>query len=138
MISNQLSVFKSPSIVMKIADRKDQLSAANKSIINNFQVDLEEKIRSLSASLSSFIGRQKEQLDSMEEICGSCLKFQDEVMTSSLILLNQVFVYFFIFLSAGFGRICWKGCFFKGYVHLPDENNSEYRPVAHGGHGREF
>lgn len=65
--------------LVQIADREDQLSAANRSIVNNFQADLEEKIRILCSTVSSFIARQKEQLESVEEICKSCIEFQDKV-----------------------------------------------------------
>ncbi|CAA6668485.1 unnamed protein product [Spirodela intermedia] len=45
----------------------DNLSAANKSVVHNFQVYLSEKTT-----------RQKEQLKHVEELCQSCVEFQDK------------------------------------------------------------
>ncbi|CAA6660649.1 unnamed protein product [Spirodela intermedia] len=80
------SIHDNASLHSKI-DREDQLSAANRSIVNNFQADLEDKIRTLCSTVSSFIARQKEQLESVEEICKACIEYQDK---SSMELAEKV------------------------------------------------
>ncbi|MQM03110.1 hypothetical protein Taro_035884 [Colocasia esculenta] len=68
-------------------DRKDMLIAANRSIVDNFQADLEAKMRALSGMLISFMAQQRKQLESAEQICKSYLEFHNK---SSTELMNKV------------------------------------------------
>ncbi|XP_078434757.1 P-loop containing nucleoside triphosphate hydrolases superfamily protein [Wolffia australiana] len=65
------------SLYLKMG-KEDQLNSENRLIVNSFQLDLEEKVRALGDILSSYITRQKEQLDTVEEICKSCVESQEK------------------------------------------------------------
>ncbi|KAK1309672.1 hypothetical protein QJS10_CPA08g01445 [Acorus calamus] len=63
----------------KKAAREDRLSAVNRSVVNDFQADLAEKIGSLSSIIVASMARQNEQLQCVEKLCHSCLEVHNKI-----------------------------------------------------------
>ncbi|KAF8403314.1 hypothetical protein HHK36_011416 [Tetracentron sinense] len=65
------------SLFIKIA-REENLNVENRSVVNNFQAELAEKIDSLCSAVTTSISRQNEHLQSVEELCHSFMDFHDK------------------------------------------------------------
>jgi kinesin family member 11 len=60
-------------------DRGEKLSATNRSVVNTFQTDLASKLDILSATLNASIDQQNKHLESVEDLCQSCVDSHDKV-----------------------------------------------------------
>ncbi|KAJ6800792.1 kinesin-like protein KIN-5C isoform X2 [Iris pallida] len=60
----------------KIA-REDQLNTKNRSIVNNYQADLQEKVSTLCKIVVASMGWQNKHIKSVEKLCQSSLDFHD-------------------------------------------------------------
>ncbi|KAM0940383.1 putative plus-end-directed kinesin ATPase [Dioscorea sansibarensis] len=74
------SVCDNASLFSKIA-REDQLNATNRSIVNNFREELEEKVSILCHTVSSSMAQQKKHLQCVEKLCQSSLDFNEKAMS---------------------------------------------------------
>lgn len=118
------------------------MSAANKSVVHNFQVYLSEKTSVLCSTLFSFIARQKEQLKHVEELCQSCVEFQDKVepVTVMVILIASLPRLSYSiehlphgimkFLSAVIRRTEDESVIFEDFVYFAHGGSSKYCPIA--------
>ncbi|KAJ6833050.1 kinesin-like protein KIN-5C [Iris pallida] len=68
------------SLFSKIA-REDQLNAKNRSTVNNYQVDLQERVSTLCKIVVTSMDRQNKHLQSVEKLCQSCLDFHDKAIS---------------------------------------------------------
>ncbi|ONK57135.1 uncharacterized protein A4U43_C10F16970 [Asparagus officinalis] len=73
------SIRDNASLFSKIA-REDQLNAANRSTVNSFQVDLTDKVTSLCKILATSMEKQNKHLQSVGDLCQSCLDFHDKAV----------------------------------------------------------
>ncbi|KAH7671364.1 Plus-end-directed kinesin ATPase protein [Dioscorea alata] len=74
------SICDNASLFSKIA-REDQLNATNRSIVNNFREELEEKISTLCHTVSSSMAQQRKHLQCVEKLCQSSLDFNEKAMS---------------------------------------------------------
>ncbi|KAJ0972722.1 hypothetical protein J5N97_020681 [Dioscorea zingiberensis] len=74
------SISDNSSLFSKIA-REDKLNTSNRSVVNNFQVDLSEKIRALCGTVVTSLEQQNTHLQSVENLCHSCLEFHDKAVS---------------------------------------------------------
>ncbi|OVA06037.1 Kinesin [Macleaya cordata] len=59
-------------------DREDKLNAENRSVVDNFQAELEEKIGALCSTVSTSMSRQNEHINCVEKLCQSLLDFHEK------------------------------------------------------------
>ncbi|KAH7685570.1 Plus-end-directed kinesin ATPase protein [Dioscorea alata] len=74
------SISDNTSLFSKIA-REDKLNTANRSVVNNFHVDLSEKIRALCGTVVTSLEQQNKHLQCVENLCESCLEFHDKAVS---------------------------------------------------------
>ncbi|KAK6778746.1 hypothetical protein RDI58_025464 [Solanum bulbocastanum] len=67
------------SLFLKI-DREDELSADNRSVVNNFQTDLAKQLGFLSNSVATSVCRQNEHLQCVEKFCHDFLESHDKAV----------------------------------------------------------
>ncbi|KAM0946199.1 putative plus-end-directed kinesin ATPase [Dioscorea sansibarensis] len=68
------------SLFSKIA-REDKLNTTNRTVVNNFHVDLSEKIRVLCGTVVTSLEQQNKHLQCVENLCESCLEFHDKAVS---------------------------------------------------------
>ncbi|XP_072998391.1 kinesin-like protein KIN-5C [Typha latifolia] len=73
------SIRDNASLFSKLA-REDKLSSANRSVVNSFQVDLAAKLGVLCNTVVASMDQQNKHLNSVEELCQSCLDFHDKAV----------------------------------------------------------
>ncbi|KAJ7976146.1 Kinesin-like protein [Quillaja saponaria] len=70
------------SLFLKIG-REDKLSSDNRAVVNNFQVDLAQKVGSLCNTVATSLSRQNEHLQSVEKLCHSFLGDHDKAVVDT-------------------------------------------------------
>uniref|UniRef100_A0A803L2W5 Kinesin-like protein n=1 Tax=Chenopodium quinoa TaxID=63459 RepID=A0A803L2W5_CHEQI len=62
-------------------DREDQLSADNKSVVENYQTELLKRLGSLCSTVASSMSQQNENLQSIDKLCHSMIHNHNEAVT---------------------------------------------------------
>ncbi|XP_058088243.1 kinesin-like protein KIN-5C [Magnolia sinica] len=78
------SIQDNASLFLKIA-REDKMSAANRSVVDNFQTEFSKQIGVLCSTFVASMTRQNEHLQCVENICRSCLDYNEK----SVLELNK-------------------------------------------------
>ncbi|CAI9097700.1 OLC1v1034170C1 [Oldenlandia corymbosa var. corymbosa] len=73
------SIRENASLFSKIA-REDKLSADNRSIVNNFQTELSDEIKSLCSIVTKSIAQQNEHLQHVDKLCHSFLESHNKAL----------------------------------------------------------
>ncbi|XP_074285951.1 kinesin-like protein KIN-5C [Silene latifolia] len=62
-------------------DREDKLSSDNKSVITNYQAELEKRLGALCSTVAASMSQQNEQLECIDKLCHSLLDNHNEAIT---------------------------------------------------------
>lgn len=71
--------------------REDKLNADNKTLVNNYQVELADQISSLCNMVMKCMSRQLEHIQSVEKLCHSFVDGQDKVSYEELSTLCSLY-----------------------------------------------
>ena len=67
--------------------REDKLNADNRLVVNNFQVELAQKVGSLGNLVATSMSEQKEHLQCVENFCHSFTGMHDKVLNDTCIIV---------------------------------------------------